>query len=95
MVFGPAATLTELSQLEHLAPGDLLITGTPGGVALQPPGALVQRIAGLLPEDKRWALFVKGQLRSSAYLKPGDQITASIRTADGALDLGTQQTTVR
>jgi 2-keto-4-pentenoate hydratase/2-oxohepta-3-ene-1,7-dioic acid hydratase in catechol pathway len=95
MVFGPAATLTELSGLEHLVPGDLLITGTPGGVALQPPGALVQRVAGLLPEDKRWELFVKGQLKSSAYLKPGDEIAASIRTADGALDLGTQRTTVR
>jgi hypothetical protein len=55
----------------------------------------VQRIAGLLPEDKRWELFVKGQRRSSAYLSPGDRIAASIRTADGALDLGTQQTTVR
>jgi 2-keto-4-pentenoate hydratase/2-oxohepta-3-ene-1,7-dioic acid hydratase in catechol pathway len=95
MVFGPAATLTEFSRLEHLARGDLLMTGTPGGVALQPPGALVQRIAGLLPEDKRWELFVKGQRRSSAYLSPGDRIAASIRTADGALDLGTQQTTVR
>jgi 2,4-diketo-3-deoxy-L-fuconate hydrolase len=95
MVFGPAATLTELSGLEHLAPGDLLMTGTPGGVALQPPHALLQRLAALLPEDKRWELFVKGQQRSSAYLKPGDQIAASIRTADGALDLGTQRTRVR
>lgn len=39
MVFGPAATLTELSGLERLDVGDLLLTGTPGGVALQPAGA--------------------------------------------------------
>ncbi|MCW6004367.1 fumarylacetoacetate hydrolase family protein [Micromonospora sp. CPCC 205371] len=95
MVFGPAATLTELSGLERLEVGDLLLTGTPGGVALQPPGALVQRIAGLLPEAKRWELFVKGQARSSAYLKPGDQVVAAIRTADGTLDLGAQHNTVR
>jgi 2,4-didehydro-3-deoxy-L-rhamnonate hydrolase len=95
VVFTPAATLTELSQLENLEPGDLLLTGTPGGVALQPPKALAQRISGLLPEAKKWELFVKGQARSSAYLKPGDQVTAAIRTADGALDLGTQQNTVR
>jgi 2,4-didehydro-3-deoxy-L-rhamnonate hydrolase len=95
MVFGPAATLTELSGLERLDVGDLLLTGTPGGVALQPPSALVQRIAALLPEATRWELFVKGQARSSAYLKPGDHVVASIRTADGALDLGTQHTTVR
>jgi hypothetical protein len=38
MVFGPVGTLTELSGLEHLQVGDLLLAGTPGGVALQPPG---------------------------------------------------------
>ena len=95
MVFKPAATLTEFSQLEHFQVGDLLLTGTPGGVALQPPKALAQRITGLMPEATKWNLFVKGQARSSSYLKPGDLVTASIRTADGALDLGTQHNTVR
>jgi 2,4-diketo-3-deoxy-L-fuconate hydrolase len=95
MVFGPAATLTELSGLERLDVGDLLLTGTPGGVALQPPPALAQRVAGLLPDSLRWRLFVDGQARSDAYLQPGDRVTASIRTADGVLDLGTQDHTVR
>ena len=76
-------------------PGDLLLTGTPGGVALQPPSALVQRIMGLLPDRRRWELFLRSQSRSSAYLSPGDRIEASIRTADGALDLGTQHNRVR
>lgn len=71
------------------------LTGTPGGVALQPPPALVQRLAGLLPDAKRWELFVRGHARSGAYLKPGDRVVAAIRTADGALDLGAQHTTVR
>jgi 2-keto-4-pentenoate hydratase/2-oxohepta-3-ene-1,7-dioic acid hydratase in catechol pathway len=95
MVFQPAATLTEFSQLEDFQVGDLLLTGTPGGVALQPPNAVAQRIVGLLPEAKKWELFVRNQARSSAYLKPGDRVTASIRTADGALDLGTQHNAVR
>jgi 2-keto-4-pentenoate hydratase/2-oxohepta-3-ene-1,7-dioic acid hydratase in catechol pathway len=95
MVFGPAATLTELSGLERLEAGDVLLTGTPGGCALQPPSAFVQRLASLLPDAKRWELFIKGQSRSSAYLKPGDRVVASIRTDDGALDLGTQHNTVR
>jgi 2,4-didehydro-3-deoxy-L-rhamnonate hydrolase len=95
MVFGPAATLTELSGLERLDVGDLLLTGTPGGVALQPPPALVQRILGLLPDRRRFDLFVRSQSRSGAYLSPGDRIEASIRTAGGALDLGTQHNRVR
>jgi 2-keto-4-pentenoate hydratase/2-oxohepta-3-ene-1,7-dioic acid hydratase in catechol pathway len=95
MVFGPAQTLSEFSQLEEFEVGDLLLTGTPGGVALQPPNPTVQRIVGLLPEAKKWQLFVRGQARSSAYLKPGDRVTASIRTADGTLDLGNQHNTVR
>jgi 2,4-diketo-3-deoxy-L-fuconate hydrolase len=95
MAFQPAATLTEFSQLEDFQVGDLLLTGTPGGVALQPPKAAAQRLVGLLPEAKKWALFVRNQAKSSAYLKPGDRVTASIRTADGALDLGTQHNTVR
>jgi 2,4-didehydro-3-deoxy-L-rhamnonate hydrolase len=95
MVFGPAETLTELSELERLDVGDLLLTGTPGGVALQPPNAVLQRISALLPEGRRWELFVRGQSRSDAYLRPGDRITASIRTADGSLDLGSQHNAVR
>jgi 2-keto-4-pentenoate hydratase/2-oxohepta-3-ene-1,7-dioic acid hydratase in catechol pathway len=94
MVFGPAETLTEWSGLERLDVGDLLLTGTPGGVALQPPPAAVQRILGLLPDRRRFGLFVRSQSRSSAYLEPGDRVEASIRTADGALDLGTQHNRV-
>jgi 2-keto-4-pentenoate hydratase/2-oxohepta-3-ene-1,7-dioic acid hydratase in catechol pathway len=95
MVFRPADTMTEFSQLETFDVGDVILTGTPGGVALQPPKAIAQKIAGLLPEDKKWQLFVKNQAKNSAYLKPGDQVITTIRTDDGALDLGTQHNTIR
>ncbi|WP_063065809.1 fumarylacetoacetate hydrolase family protein [Nocardia violaceofusca] len=95
MVFTPARTLTEFSQLEDFAVGDLLLTGTPGGVAIKPPKPIVQRLAGLLPEAKKWNLFIRTQSRNRAYLAPGDVVTASIRTDDGVLDLGTQRNTVR
>ena len=95
MVFDPAQTITEFSQLENFEVGDLVLTGTPGGVALQPPNPMVQRVLGLLPEGKKWQLFVTSQAKSTAYLRPGDKVVAGIRTADGALDLGTQHNTVR
>lgn len=90
MIFKPAATLRELSEVMDLDPGDLILTGTPGGVALQPPGALVQKIAALLPPQVRNRKFIEGQLKRGDYLQPGDIIRASIRTSDGSLDLGEQ-----
>ena len=52
-------------------------------------------LAGLLPEERRFALFLRSQSRNAAYLKPGDRIRATIRTPDGALDLGEQSNLVR
>lgn len=90
MIFKPAETLRELSEVLDLDPGDLILTGTPGGVALQPPGALVQKIAGLLPPAVRYRKFIEGQLKQGGYLQPGDTVRATIRSIDGSLDLGEQ-----
>lgn len=61
MVHGPVATLTELSGVQDFAPGDLIATGTPAGCALAIPSPGKQKIAALLPEAKKWALFLKAQ----------------------------------
>lgn len=95
MIHDPAHALTEITRIEDLDPGDLVLTGTPGGVALRPPPALVQRFAGLLPEARRFALFLAGQKRRREYLRPGDRVGATIRTPDGAIDLGEQDNLVR
>jgi len=91
MVYRPAETLSELSTFEDLDPGDLILTGTPGGVALAPPPRWMQSLATLLPEKTRWRLFVEGQAKLRAYLANGDRITATIRSDDGSLDLGKQE----
>jgi 2,4-didehydro-3-deoxy-L-rhamnonate hydrolase len=90
MIFKPAETLTELSEVMDLNPGDLIITGTPGGVALQPPGAFIQKIAGLLPPRVRNRKFIDGQLKRGGYLQPGDVVRTRIYHPDGTLDLGEQ-----
>jgi hypothetical protein len=51
---------------------------------------MIRRILQLLPERKFWELFVSSQRRRPDYLKPGDLIAATIRSADGRLDLGEQ-----
>jgi 2-keto-4-pentenoate hydratase/2-oxohepta-3-ene-1,7-dioic acid hydratase in catechol pathway len=95
MIFKPAETLTELSGIMDLAAGDLIATGTPGGVALHPPSPLVQAIAGFMSPARRFKAFMTGQLKRSQYLRDDQVITATIRTRDGTINLGQQRNQVR
>jgi 2-keto-4-pentenoate hydratase/2-oxohepta-3-ene-1,7-dioic acid hydratase in catechol pathway len=94
MLVRPAQALTLLSRFQPLAPGDLLLTGTPGGTALKAPAKLAAMIAGLLPPATRWKLFFRRQAANPSYLRDGDVITATIASPDGRLDLGTQHNTI-
>ena len=94
MIVRPARALTLLSRFQPMAPGDLLLTGTPGGTALKAPGKTAGRLAGLLPPATRWRLFFGRQARNPHYLDDGDVITATIASPDGQLDLGTQRNSV-
>jgi 2-keto-4-pentenoate hydratase/2-oxohepta-3-ene-1,7-dioic acid hydratase in catechol pathway len=94
LVFKPAETISELSTFANIAPGDVLLTGTPSGCALRVPPPPLRRLLQLLPEHLLWKLFINGQSRRPQYLKPGDRITAKIRSGDGAIDLGEQLTEI-
>ena len=94
MIVRPARALTLLSRFQPLAAGDMLLTGTPGGTALTAPPKLAEKLAALLPPATRWKLFFRRQAGNPRYLHDGDLITATIATADRALDLGTQRTRV-
>jgi 2-keto-4-pentenoate hydratase/2-oxohepta-3-ene-1,7-dioic acid hydratase in catechol pathway len=95
LITGPAAALSLLAGFQRLDPGDLLLTGTPGGTALQAPPAVVAKMGDLLPTPLKWRTFFARQERNPAYLKAGNVITASIASPDGVVDLGTQRTVVR
>ena len=95
LVFKPAETISELSTFSDVAPGDILLTGTPSGCALRAPPPLVRRVMqALLPEKTLWAAFGKAQARRPQYLQPSDVMTARISSADGAIDLGEQRVTI-
>src|SRR5207253_2320873 len=94
LVYGPAETLTELSGVHDLHAGDLISTGTPAGCALSIPSPAMQRLGALLPERMRWDAFRRVQAGRSGYLQPGDVVEASIRSDDGAIDLGVQRNVV-
>ncbi|MFE5082025.1 fumarylacetoacetate hydrolase family protein [Streptomyces mirabilis] len=95
MIVRPAKALTLLARFQTLQPGDVLLTGTPGGTALKSPGKLLATLAALLPPHKRWQKFFARQQANPDYLKDGDVVTARIATDDGVLDLGEQRTVVR
>ncbi|GGV22262.1 fumarylacetoacetate (FAA) hydrolase [Streptomyces filipinensis] len=95
MIVQPARALSLLARFQTLEPGDVLLTGTPGGTALKSPGRLLATLAALLPPHKRWQKFFARQQANPDYLKDGDVVTARIATDDGALDLGEQRTVVR
>lgn len=91
MIAGPLAALRALARFQELAPGDLVLTGTPGGTALRAPPKPIELLSRLLPPPVRWRAFLKGQENVDAYLRPGDRVEARIATDDGAIDLGTQR----
>lgn len=91
MIHQPVETLRELSEVRDLKPGDMIATGTPAGVALSAPKGIKAKIGALLSPAKRGEIIARQGSSNPDYLKPGDVMTASIRTDDGNLDLGTQQ----
>jgi 2-keto-4-pentenoate hydratase/2-oxohepta-3-ene-1,7-dioic acid hydratase in catechol pathway len=95
MLYRPLEALQSLTQFQELAPGDLVLTGTPVGTALSAPPKPVQIISNLLPPAVKWRMFFKGQASNSKYLHDGDVVEASVATDDGAIDLGTQRTEVQ
>jgi 2-keto-4-pentenoate hydratase/2-oxohepta-3-ene-1,7-dioic acid hydratase in catechol pathway len=95
MLYRPLQALQSLTQFQELAPGDLVLTGTPVGTALSAPPKPVQMISNLLPPAVKWRAFFKSQAANPRYLQNGDVVEASVATDDGAIDLGTQRFTVR
>jgi 2-keto-4-pentenoate hydratase/2-oxohepta-3-ene-1,7-dioic acid hydratase in catechol pathway len=92
LIHTPAATLAEIAGIFDLRPGDLLLTGTPGGVAMRvKQKTWFEEFLGTFRSEKeKFARFVEEQSRSPRYLKPGDKIESTIHSKDGCVDLGTQ-----
>jgi 2-keto-4-pentenoate hydratase/2-oxohepta-3-ene-1,7-dioic acid hydratase in catechol pathway len=95
MLYRPLEALQSLTQFQELAPGHLLLTGTPAGTALSAPPKPVQIIGNLLPPSLKWKMFFTRQAGNRDYLQDGDVVEASVATDDGGIDLGTQRTAVR
>jgi len=94
MIHLPARSLTTLARFQQLDTGDVVLTGTPGGTALQAPPHAVEFVAKFLPAQVKWKVFFEQQQKNPNYLRAGNRVTATIRTGDGGIDLGEQSSTV-
>src|SRR5271163_2580122 len=84
IIYPPLQALQSLARFQRLGTGDLVMTGTPVGTALGAP-----------PKPQELNAFLKREASNPKYLKHGDILDVSIATNDGAIDLGTQRTSVR
>lgn len=92
LLFKPAETLTELSEIIDLETGDLILTGTSSGVAMNMSHDLSMYLSdGHVSFEEKLKAFEEEQLApGNKYLQPGDLIRAEIQSADGSIDLGRQ-----
>jgi 2-keto-4-pentenoate hydratase/2-oxohepta-3-ene-1,7-dioic acid hydratase in catechol pathway len=92
IIHRPAATLADLSTFASFSAGDCLLTGTPGGVLAGTNLKVAQAIIlNLMNDQKRRSEFTQAQLDQTRFLEPGDVLELSIKTPDGAIDLGSQR----
>ncbi|WP_400163315.1 fumarylacetoacetate hydrolase family protein [Brevibacillus sp. TJ4] len=95
LLYKPEETVEELSAMMDFDPGDLLLTGTPGGVALKLTGEQLEQLTSpFLAADKKRELILECQATNTNYLKDGDMIRCEIKSPDGRIDLGTQENRV-
>jgi 2-keto-4-pentenoate hydratase/2-oxohepta-3-ene-1,7-dioic acid hydratase in catechol pathway len=91
LLFKPAETIKELSEIMDLSKGDLIVTGTTGGVAMNLSPDEMSKVSNLItPYEEKVNIMLESQLKIGNYLKDGDVIRCSIKSADGTIDLGEQ-----
>jgi 2-keto-4-pentenoate hydratase/2-oxohepta-3-ene-1,7-dioic acid hydratase in catechol pathway len=82
LITKPQQALTEISQWCNMDIGDVLLTGTPGGVSFRMPPVFPTT----LPD------FIEAQRQTGiVWLKKGDVITAELVSEDGTINLGFQE----
>lgn len=95
LIYKPAETLTHVASFMSLSRGDVILTGTPGGVIVQGSPKLFEILKNQLHADIQRRDAMRAELLAGAsFLKPGDRMTLSLRDAHAHLDLGQQDTTV-
>jgi len=95
LVWKPVETLNYLRSFMNLKPGDLLLTGTPGGVTAPVTPAVVAIVkAHLFADDLRLKALRAEMTKGRPFLQPGDVVTAGLTDCRQNISLGGQQNKV-
>jgi 2-keto-4-pentenoate hydratase/2-oxohepta-3-ene-1,7-dioic acid hydratase in catechol pathway len=95
LIYKPAETLTHLAGYLDLEPGDMLLTGTPGGVTSPASPKLVEILRTQLMDDqaRREALRVE-MTKTRPFMKAGDVVRATLHDDLHGCALGGQANTI-
>jgi 2-keto-4-pentenoate hydratase/2-oxohepta-3-ene-1,7-dioic acid hydratase in catechol pathway len=89
LIFKPAETLTQLSRIVDLKSGDLLLTGTPGGVTSPASPKLIEILkTNLMADDVRRDALRTEMAAFRPFLRPGDVVTATLHDRTFDISLG-------
>lgn len=95
LIYKPAETLAHVASFMSLSRGDVILTGTPGGVIAQGSPKLFDILKNQLHADIPRRDAMRAELLAGAsFLKPGDRMKLSLRDGHAQLELGQQDTVV-
>jgi len=95
LIHKPHTTLEHISRFSNMKPGDCLLTGTPGGVALgMNLKTGLSLVLNMTKDSKRKAKFTRAQIDNPHYLQDEDVVEAEIKSCDGSISLGRQKNVV-
>ncbi len=92
LIWKPVETLNYVRSFMNLRPGDLLLTGTPGGVTAPVTPAVVDIVKTHLFADELRTKALRAEMtKGRPFLQPGDVVTASLTDCRQNVPLGRQQ----
>jgi 2-keto-4-pentenoate hydratase/2-oxohepta-3-ene-1,7-dioic acid hydratase in catechol pathway len=95
LIYKPAETLTQLAAITDLRVGDMILTGTPGGVIAQGTPKLVETLKTHLLDDTRRRDEMRIELKNLAnFLQPGESVSLTMRDVHANVDLGAQYSVI-
>src|SRR5882724_3786767 len=95
LIYKPGETLTHLARYLDLEPGDMLLTGTPGGVTSPASPKLVEILKTHLMADEARREALRAEMtKGRPFMKPGDVVTATLHDELRGQSLGGQENSV-